>query len=166
MLPNSNNEIKVGIADFKAAKAPSRIITLGLGSCVGITLYDPATKIGGLVHVMLPDSSQFKNRTNLAKYADTGISLLLDELLKMGARRFSIQAKLAGGAQMFNFSPKAGSTLNIGMRNVEMSKKILKKLGIKILGEDTGGNYGRTMILDTTTGDVTIRSVGSPLRIL
>lgn len=165
MLPNTN-EIKVGIADCKTAKAPSRIITLGLGSCVGVTLFDPATKVGGLVHVMLPDSTQFKNKSNPAKYADTGIPLLLEMLLKMGARRYSLQAKLAGGAQMFNFSDKAGSTLNIGMRNVEMAKKVLKELGIKIFGEDTGGNYGRTMILDTNTGEVIIRSVGVPMRTL
>ncbi|WP_227767201.1 chemotaxis protein CheD [Zhaonella formicivorans] len=165
MLPNIT-EIKVGIADYKTARSPEQIITLGLGSCVGVTLYDPASKIGGLVHIMLPDSSQFQNRSNPAKFADLGIPLLLEEILKLGAKRFSLQAKMAGGAQMFNFADKSASTLNIGRRNVEMAKDILGKLGIKLIAEDTGGNYGRTMILDTATGNVSIRSIGSPLRLL
>mgnify|MGYP000895449984 FL=1 len=157
-------ELKVGIADYKVARSPDNIITLGLGSCVGITLFDPNNKVGGMVHVMLADSTQFKNITNPAKFADLGIPLLLEEVLKFGARKTSLQAKIAGGAQMFTFADKTTS-LNIGQRNVEMTKEMLKKLGIRLLAEDTGKNYGRTMILNTTTGEVTIRTIGSPLKI-
>lgn len=163
MLVERPEELKVGIADYKVARAPVKIITLGLGSCIGVTLFDPNNKVGGMVHIMLPDSTQFKNATNPAKYADLGIPLLLEEVLKLGARRSSLQAKIAGGAQMFSFADKTTS-LNIGQRNAEMTKYMLNKLGIKLFAEDTGKNYGRTMILDTTTGEVLIRTAGFPLK--
>jgi chemotaxis protein CheD len=163
MLVDRPEELKVGIADYKVARAPVKIITLGLGSCVGVTLFDPNNKVGGMVHIMLPDSTQFKRATNPAKYADLAIPLLLEEVLKLGARRSSLQAKIAGGAQMFSFADKSTS-LNIGQRNAEMAKYMLNKLGIKLFAEDTGKNYGRTMILDTATGDVLIRTAGFPLK--
>lgn len=165
MVVDRPDELKVGIADYKVARSPVRIITLGLGSCVGLTLFDPTNKVGGMIHIMLPDSKQFQKKSNPAKYADLGIPLLLEEVIKLGARRSFLQAKIAGGAQMFSFADKTTS-LNIGQRNAEMTKAILKELGIKLLAEDTGKNYGRTMILDTTTGEVTIRTAGSPLKIL
>ncbi|MDS1029553.1 chemotaxis protein CheD [Bacillota bacterium LX-D] len=164
MLPNAT-EIKVGIAEYKAASSPYQIITLGLGSCVGVTLYDPYNKIGGLVHVMLPDSTQFQSVTNPAKFADLGVPVLFNEMLKLGAKKTALQVKMAGGAQMFQFNnSKSSNSLNIGQRNIEMSKEVIAKLGLKIVGEETGGNFGRTMILDTSTGKVFIRTIGSPLR--
>jgi len=163
MLIDRPEELKVGIAEYKVARAPVKIITLGLGSCVGITLFDPTNKIGGMVHIMLPDSTQFQNISNPAKYADLGIPLLMEELLKCGANRLALQAKIAGGAQMFSFTDRT-TTLNIGQRNAEMAKLTLSKLNIRLLAEDTGKNYGRTMILDTSTGDVLIRTAGSPLK--
>lgn len=164
MLANLT-EIKVGIADYKVARAPDQVITLGLGSCIGVTLFDPSSKIGGMVHIMLPDSSQFQNKSNPAKYADLGIPLLLSEVLQAGARRSGLQAKMAGGAQMFSFVDK-NSALNIGKRNTEMAKEVLAGLGIKLWGEATGGNFGRTMILNTSTGEVAIRSIGRPLQVI
>lgn len=155
--------IKVGIAEWKVAREPKQIITLGLGSCVGIALFDPYTKIGGLAHIMLPDSSQFQNRSNPAKYADLAIPDMLNEILSQGARKSAITAKIAGGAQMFNFGDKNVTTLNIGQRNVEMTKKVLADLKIPIIGEHTGENYGRTMIFSLTDGRVTIRTISKPL---
>ncbi|HOV80824.1 MAG TPA: chemotaxis protein CheD [Bacillota bacterium] len=163
--PAPVNEIQVGIAELKVTGQPNRLITLGLGSCVGVSLYDPATKVGGLLHIMLPDSTQFNSIAKPAKFADLGIPLLVQEIKKYGGRVNGLQAKLAGGAQMFTgLSDKL--VLNIGERNINMARQTLKKIGIKIVAEEVGGNKGRTMILDTISGLVTIRVVGSQLKVI
>lgn len=159
-------ELRVGIADWKVAKTPVSIITLGLGSCVGVTLYDYVQKIGGMVHIMLPDSTQFSKVTNPAKYADTGIKLLLNKMLAAGARKKNLQAKLVGGAQMFRTHQGDSNLLNIGQRNVEMCRQVLAELDIDIISADTGGNYGRTMILDTRDGTVRVRTVGRHMKVI
>lgn len=158
-------EIQVGIADYKVAREPGRLITLGLGSCVGVSLYDPLARVGGLLHVMLPDSTQFNNVPKPAKFADTGIPLMIQELQRLGARPNRLQAKLVGGAQMFSGLDDK-MTLNIGQRNVEKSREILSKLNIRVLAEDVGGNRGRTMIVDTSSGQVTIRTLGNKLKVI
>ncbi|MCL6477593.1 MAG: chemotaxis protein CheD [Peptococcaceae bacterium] len=158
-------EIQVGIADYKIAREPERLITLGLGSCVGVSLYDPIKKVGGLLHVMLPDSTQFSNVNKPAKFADLGIPLMIREMQKMGAQVNRLQAKLVGGAQMFTGLDDK-MTLNIGQRNTEKSREVLKKAGIPILSEEVGGNRGRTMILDTRTGEVIIRTLGNKLKVI
>lgn len=161
----NGHEIQVGIAEYKTAREPDRLITLGLGSCVGIGIYDPLLKIGGLLHIMLPDSTQFNNVTRPAKFADLGIPLMLKDLSRKGAKVRRLQAKLVGGAQMF--SGLGGKmVLNIGQRNIEATRKLLKELDITILGEDLGGNKGRTMIVDTSTGIVTVRTLGSKLKVI
>lgn len=157
-------EIKVGIAEWKVAHKPARLITLGLGSCVGIALYDPRSSIGGLAHIMLPDSTGFQDISRRAKFADLAIPDLLEAMLRAGARRTSIVAKLAGGAQMYLSADRRLTILNIGERNAAMSRKVLENLGIPILAADTGGNYGRTMILDTTDGKVYIKTIGKGVK--
>lgn len=151
--------IKVGMADLKICKSPDGITTLGLGSCVGIAIRDPITKIGGLAHVMLPDSTVIANNANKPKFADTGIEMLVDLVVKAGANRARLVAKIAGGAQMFGFQNK-NDLVRVGERNVEASKKKLAELKIPILAEDTGLNYGRTVIFYPETGDYIIRAVG------
>lgn len=150
--------IKVGMADFKVSRSPATIISYGLGSCIGVSLYDPQTKIGGLLHIMLPDSKQSRATDNPAKFADTGIPLMLDEVLKMGASRSRLVAKMAGGAQMFAFA-NATDVMRVGGRNVAASKEILQKLGIRLVGEDTGANYGRTVQIDLTNGVYTVKTI-------
>ena len=150
--------IKVGMADYKVGRAPATLISYGLGSCIGISLYDPQTKIGGLLHIMLPDSSKSRSNENRAKFADTGIVDMLQELQKMGAAKSRLVAKLAGGAQMFAFS-NASDIMRVGVRNVEASKAILKGLSIPIVGEDTGKNYGRTVQIDLSTGIYTVKTI-------
>lgn len=157
--------IKVGMADLNICSAPDSITTLGLGSCVGIILFDPVKKIAGMVHIMLPDSTKIKNNENLAKFADTGIDALIDKLVMAGACRSRLVAKIAGGAQMFAFSSN-NDMLRIGERNVEASKNKLKFLGIRLLAEDTGLDYGRTIEFFPETGDLHIKSVGKPLKIM
>jgi chemotaxis protein CheD len=158
-------EIQVGIADYKIAREPTRLITLGLGSCVGVSLYDPVSRLGGLLHVMLPDSTQFNNVNKPAKFADLGIPLIVKEMQAKGASLSRLQAKLVGGAQMFSGLDDK-MTLNIGKRNADKSREVLKKMGIRILVEEIGGNRGRTMILDTETGKVTIRTLGNKLQVI
>jgi chemotaxis protein CheD len=100
-------EIKVGIADYNVAYSPDRLITVGLGSCIGIALYDKIQGIGGLVHIMLPDSTQFNNVTNPLKFADLAIPMLIEKMEKQGSNRRNLKAKIAGGASMFNFSDQS-----------------------------------------------------------
>ncbi len=158
-----NDMIKVGMADLKTGKNSDIITTLGLGSCIGIALYDPATKIGGLAHIMLPDSTAIKNNTNIAKFADTGITELLNQMLAMGASKARIVAKIAGGASMFEMKGLS-SIGNVGDRNAEASRKTLKELGIKLIAEDCGLNYGRTVELYCDTGKFIIKSVGKDIK--
>lgn len=155
--------IKVGMADLNICHSPDAITTLGLGSCVGVALYDKSTKIAGLVHVMLPDSTLVRQNQNRAKFADTGIDYLIELMQKAGAKRNMLTAKIAGGAQMFAFNSN-NEMLRVGERNVEAVKKKLKELGIAILAEDTGLNFGRTVEFYPETGDFIIKSVGKPVR--
>ena len=151
--------IKVGMADLNVCVSPDSITTLGLGSCVGIAVRDPVTKIGGLAHIMLPDSTSIRNNTNIPKFADTGIEELVKQVVAKGANRTRLVAKIAGGAQMFAFQSK-NDMVRVGERNVEATKKKLAQLKIPILAEDTGDSYGRTVIFYPETGDFVIRAVG------
>ncbi len=155
--------IRVGMADLNVCNAPNAITTLGLGSCVGIILYDPVKKIAGLAHIMLPDSTKVKMNENKAKFADTGIDLLLEKLIASGASRRNLLAKIAGGAQMFAFRSN-NDMLRIGERNVEASKEKLRQLGIRIVAEDTGCDYGRTIEFYPETSDLVIKAVGKDIR--
>ena len=153
--------IKVGMADLKIAKAPDLLTTLGLGSCIGLTLYDPVSKVGGLVHYMLPDSTKLKNNTNIAKFGDTGIRELYKQVVANGANPRRLVAKIAGGAKMFEVSGLS-NVGNVGERNAEEAVLILKELNVPLIARDTGLNYGRTVVLDCSTGDYLIKSVGKP----
>lgn len=155
--------IKVGMADMKICKAPDGVTTIGLGSCVGVAVRDPVTKIGGLAHVMLPDSSRIANSTNVYKFADTGVDALIKELVAKGATKTRLVAKIAGGAQMFAFQNK-NDLIRVGEQNVAAVKAKLKEHGIRILAEDTGLNFGRTVIFYPETGDYVIRAVGKDER--
>lgn len=155
----NKNEIRVGIADLNIASSPDNLITVGLGSCVGIAIYDKRNKIGGLAHIMLPDSTQFNKITNKIKFADLAIPILVDEMIKKGAVKRNLCAKIAGGASMFNFSDKS-MIMDIGNRNSVAVKKMLKELSIPLVNEEVGGNKGRTMIFDTSNGIVSIKTVG------
>ena len=157
--------IKVGMADLKTGKGTDVLTTLGLGSCIGLTFYDPTSKIGGLVHYMLPDSTKLKNNSNIAKFGDTGIRDLYNQVIAMGASKYRLVAKIAGGAKMFEVSGLSGIG-NVGDRNAEAAKKILKELGVKLIAEDTGLNYGRTVELHCDTGEFYVKSVGKEIKII
>ena len=160
--------IKVGIADLKTCKSPDGVMTLGLGSCVGIAIRDPMLKVGGLVHIMLPDSKAITTgQHSIAKFADTGIEELVRQIERLGARRIRMVAKIAGGATMFSFQGGGGpSVAQVGNRNADAARAKLKELKIPILAQDTGANYGRTVIFYPETGAFHIRAVGKPEKII
>jgi chemotaxis protein CheD len=152
--------VKVGMADLNVTKQGGLLRTTGLGSCVGVTLFDPIAKVAGMAHVMLPSSDIAKdNKLNRAKYADTAIPELVAKLQEIGALISRLEAKLVGGAQMFTFSTPGADTMRIGPRNVEACKAGLQAYNIPIFAEDTGGNYGRTIEIETEKGTLSIRSV-------
>lgn len=156
--------VKVGIADMNIVKSPQIIRTSGLGSCVGIVLYDEGRKIAGLVHIMLPNSSLAKSgQLNPAKFADTGIRHLAIVLSQNGARRSSLQAKIAGGAQMFKFT-SGNDLIRIGNRNIEAVKMVLSSLEISIVAEDTGGSSGRTIEFNPENSLLMIRTVSQNVK--
>lgn len=158
-------KIKVGMADLNTVKAPGILTTLGLGSCVGIALYDRYNKIAGLAHVMLPSSNEIKNNENKSKFVDTGIDLLIKMMVEEGAVKRYIIAKIAGGSQMFSFNNNS-SVLKIGERNVLATKMKLKELNIDIISEDTGGNYGRTIELNAEDGSLLVKTIGHGVKII
>ncbi len=148
----------IGMAEYGVVKPPQNISTLGLGSCIGVVLYDKISKVGGMVHVVLPNSGGNPN-INKAKFADTGVDFLVLNMIKSGANRNSIVAKVVGGAHMF-FSATKSDLLKVGERNAEGCKLALNKLRIPIIAEDTGGNYGRTIELNTQDGSLLVKTVG------
>ncbi|HMA59220.1 MAG TPA: chemotaxis protein CheD [Halanaerobiales bacterium] len=150
----NNDEIRIKMAEYTVSKPPHVLVTLGLGSCIGLALYDKYLKVGGLIHFMLPYSN---GKKNTAKYADSGIPFLIEEMVKIGARKRNIVAKIVGGAKMFNFGEE-NSAMNIGKRNSEAAKEILKTKSIKIVGEDIGEDFGRTMRFYTESGKVKVTS--------
>ncbi|SKA86101.1 chemotaxis protein CheD [Caloramator quimbayensis] len=156
-------EIKVGIGDLNIASPPDKLITLGLGSCVGIALLDNINKIAGLAHIMLPDSNGFTNQNNPMKFADKAIPMLVEKLKQSGADSKYLKAKIAGGASMFSF-PDKNPVMDIGARNGAAVKKVLQEMRIPILAEDLGGNSGRTMIVESDTMKVYIRTVGREIK--
>jgi chemotaxis protein CheD len=158
-VTNIQDIIKVGIADMNIVKCPQKIRTTGLGSCVGVVLYDESKCLAGMAHIMLPDSSLARNSSfKPAKYADTALTELVQKLRIMGARPSYLRAKIAGGAQMFQFST-GPDKMRIGPRNVEAVKCALSELRIKIISEDTGGGSGRSIEFDPRTSELLIRTV-------
>lgn len=147
----------VGIAEMAVAKAPETITTLGLGSCVGIVLYDRVHKIGGLAHVLLPCAPEGSVDVNIAKYASTAVDELVRRMTVSGANPRLLTAKLAGGAHMFGMAEQS-DVMQVGKRNVEYSRASLNRRSIAVLAEDVGGTNGRTIVLDCETGALTVRT--------
>lgn len=153
--------IKVGMADLKVCNYPDNLTTIGLGSCIGIAIYDASTKITGLAHIMLPDSANnVSSVLNTAKFADTAVPELIDKMVALGATKAKMCAKIAGGARMFGFDGVNTNAINVGERNVNACIDALKKAGIPIIAQDTGESYGRTVEIYSENGAYLIKSVG------
>ena len=151
-----NKEINVRVADFQVAKGDVVLVTNGLGSCVGLALYDANAQVAGLAHILLDSSKRAKTEVNKAKFADTAVGLLLKEMEDLGANRKNVRAKIVGGSKvMFTDNEKA----SMGERNVKAVKKALKESKIPIISEDTGGKTGRTMYL-FADGKVKVKLTG------
>lgn len=162
---NMEQMIRVGIADSKLCTTPDKITTVGLGSCIGIVLYSATHDVCGMVHIMLPSSKEIKNNSNRAKFADTGIEDLVKMLDQRGVKKGSLVAKIAGGATMFVFSG-ASDLGSIGERNIKSVKETLAALAIPIVAEDTGADYGRTIIFDNSSKKLTVRCAGKADKVI
>lgn len=152
--------IRVGMAELKVGKAPDKIVTLGLGSCVGVCAYDATPKVGGIVHIMLPDSSLAVEPINPAKFADTGIPLLVQELEQLGAILNRIIIKIIGGAEMFSIASQE-TYLGVGERNILAVEETCRKSNLEISAKSTGGHTGKSVTFDLDTGVIEIKSMRS-----
>lgn len=153
-------QVSVRVADLAVARGDAVVQTVGLGSCVAIVLYDPASAVGGLAHILLPSLAQTRDRSNPAKVAETAVPALLREMERLGAGSpGGYTARLVGGASMFGSLLAAGSGVNIGERNAVASREALRAAGIRIVGEDVGGDYGRSVYLHLDDGRLRVRSL-------
>ena len=155
----NDRRLTVGIADMKIGQGECELVTYALGSCIGLCFHDPRMKLGALLHIMLPINME-TGRAHPLKYADTGIKETLKQLEARGASKSRLTVQIAGGAKMFEVS--GGSLGNIGQRNIESVRLNLKKEGIRLLKEDTGGCVARTLLFDVSTGLGCVRSYGKP----
>lgn len=153
-------QLTIGISDMKVVKSPGGLITYALGSCIGICLYDPTHKLAGMVHIMLPKAPG-GNVEKPLKYADTGVRELIGKMVSMGGNKRAFVAKIAGGAKMFDI-PGDGQLGNIGNRNIEAVKEILRIEGIRLTKEEVGQNYARTLSMEAETGICKIKAFGMP----
>ncbi len=150
--------IEVDLADMKIARVPAKLVTRGLGSCLGITIYDPIKKIGAMTHAMLPDIDKARIKSNPARFVNSVIRKAVEELEKLGSSRVHLVAKLFGGAHMFTFIA-SDSILNVGQRNIEVAQAVLKELGIKVAAQEIGGTFGRTIELNLENGKVMLKTI-------
>lgn len=152
--------VTVGISEMKVSSDPGEVlVTYALGSCVGLTLYDPVTRTGGLLHSMLPLSKidPAKASRNPHMFVDTGVSALIQALFDHGAQRKDLVAKVAGASNIMD----ANGVFNIGERNHTVLRKVLWKNNILVSGEDVGGSSPRTMYLHLDTGRTVLKVQGA-----
>lgn len=154
------------MSDICVAKGPAQFTCLGLGSCVGVAALDPSTGVAGMAHVMLPASFPDKPVDRPGKFADTALVAMLEEMVALGADPTRIQAALCGGAQVFRFGQEVSSLMQIGERITAAVRTQVKDLGIRLIGEDLGGNLGRTVTFSTDTGEVRVRTVSQGEKLL
>jgi chemotaxis protein CheD len=158
-------EIRVKVADCAVGRDDQTLITIGLGSCVAIVLYDQAVRVGGLAHTLLPDESMARERSNPAKFPASAVTVLLAEMTRLGADQRRVRAKLVGGASMFaNLIPPGGIT--IGDRNINAARQALSAMGVPIVAEDVGSDHGRSVHFFLDDGRVEVRSLKKGNRVL
>lgn len=162
---HSGTEIRVKVAECAVGRDDQTLITIGLGSCVAIMLYDDSARVGGLAHTLLPDESMARDRSNPAKFPSTAVALLLAEMTRAGAEVRRVRAKLVGGASMFsNLIPKG--SIQIGDRNVTAARQALDAVGVPIVAEDVGSDHGRSVHFFLDDGRVEVRSLKKGNRVL
>ncbi len=152
-------KIIVGMADMQISNDPSAVlVTYSLGSCIGISIYDPVEKVGGMLHYMLPEAKldPVKARQRPFMFADTGIPLLFKSSYELGAKKQRLQVKVAGGSQILDDN----GYFNIGKRNYAAMRKLLWRNNVMVAAEDVGGNVNRTMFLNLEDGAVHLKISG------
>ncbi|MBX0295505.1 chemotaxis protein CheD [Haloarcula nitratireducens] len=154
---NDPERVKIGIAEYQVTTDSAVLTTSGLGSCIGVAIYDELSGAAGLVHVMLPTAEDVDGG-NRAKFADTGVAVLVEALEAEGASRDGMRAKIAGGSDMLDFSENGSS---IGSRNAEKVRETLEAYGIPLVGEDVGGDHGRSLRLESDTGNLVVKSANT-----
>lgn len=148
----------VNMGEITSSKKQGILTTVGLGSCVGVTLYDAVKNVGVMGHIFLPRSRPKDAEAPAGKYADTGIPAMIDEAVRLGARKSQLKAKMAGGANLFpNLNVNSTS---IGQQNIEAVTGYLKQHRIPIVGRDVGGSHGRKMRFFVNNGQVTVTAIG------
>ncbi|CAN5380978.1 chemoreceptor glutamine deamidase CheD [soil metagenome] len=159
-------DVRVKVADYAVRRGAHVIVTIGLGSCVAIALYDRAARVGGLAHILLPNRTMSRETSNPAKFPETIIPVMLEEMRRLGsAPSAAISAKIVGGASMFG-QLTGGSGINVGERNVAATKEILAAANIPLLAEDTGLDYGRSVYFHLDDGRVEVRSLRKGDRVI
>lgn len=157
------SDLIVGISDIKFSNNPSdTIVTYALGSCIGVAIYDPITRVGGLLHYMLPDSAldERKAKENPAMFADTGIPSLFKACYTLGAEKKRMIVKVAGGASILDDT----NFFRIGQKNIMAMRKIFWKNNVMINAEDTGANHNRTVRLEVATGKIFVKTSGGEMK--
>jgi chemotaxis protein CheD len=157
----AGSAVMVGMADIQVVRGNGQLMCLGLGSCIGLCGLDPVSGVAGMVHVMLPEAFQGKGEEKPGKFADTGVPALLEAMRRAGADLNRTKFAMAGGAQVFKFSANTETKLDIGTRNAQAVEANLRKLGLRVTAQDTGGNTGRTVIFTVETGIYIVRTVTS-----
>ncbi|HEV2146136.1 MAG TPA: chemotaxis protein CheD [Longimicrobiaceae bacterium] len=152
-------QIFVKVAHHAVARADATLVTLGLGSCVAILLHDAAARVGGMAHILLPEQQLARDTSNPSKFATTAIPLLAAEVAALAGRSARLEARLVGGASMFPSLMTPGM-LNMGERNLIASRQVLRELGIPVLAEEVGADYGRSVRFHVGDGRVVVSSVG------
>lgn len=147
---------KVGIGEYRVAKDKGVLVAYGLGSCIGLFLYDRVRKVAGLAHIMLAGLAPENVESSKTKYAENAVEEMLEKMKAAGAEKAFVTAVMAGGAHMFHDT--MDTRPSIGQRNLEGVRKVLKRYNIRVVGEDTGGDFGRTLEASVETGSVTVRS--------
>lgn len=146
----------VGMSATRIARSPAVLVSLGLGSCIGIALYDPSTRIGGMAHIMLPYRNEAKDQSNPAKFADSALELMVSQMGAKGVRPRNVHAKIFGGANMFR---NLHGSPTIGERNIVTVRQELERHKIRLVAEDIGGYAGRSISFDLHDGSVIVRFV-------
>jgi chemotaxis protein CheD len=162
----ADNNISVSLAEVKVSGDQSRqLVCYGLGSCIGLCVYDPGLKIAGMAHIVLPRSKPNTLTDSATKFADVAVPALFAEMYKLGAVKSRLVVKLAGGAQMIQVEG-FGANLEMGNKNIEATRQVLKEEGVRIAAEDVGGSHGRSVWLAVASGEVMIRTAGQGIKAL
>ncbi|MBQ7217353.1 MAG: chemotaxis protein CheD [Synergistaceae bacterium] len=160
----AENSIVLGMADLMVIRAPVKLITLGLGSCIGLVVYDSTAKVAGMAHIMLPNSRGLMGSEKVGKFADTAVPRIIEDMIKLGAVKTRIRAKIAGGAQMFSLPGMSADFLTVGAKNVKETMQRLRGMGIALAAADTGGNKGRTIEFSTSNWMLKVKTLGKGIK--